>query len=115
METNKEEIADEAAVRDEEYDEAVEADEEYEIVTAEEVEDANEEGLARKLREQEKRMEEALERLEEEGVKGLGEEDLKEIVLELRHLEEKLHMWKEVQRLKITQLKQIFSRLDKIQ
>ena len=71
-------------------------DEDYEIVTAAEVQIAQEDELQTKMQEQDKQMEAVMDRLEEEGVVGMGEEDLREIVQELRHLEEKLHMWREV-------------------
>jgi hypothetical protein len=78
-----------------EAEETEEEEEEYEIVTSEEVE-------AVKGGAEDRRVEEALRRLEGEVgealvAQGLGEEELRQIVQELRHLEEKLHLWREVE------------------
>ena len=75
--------------------ETMEEDEEgFEIVSPVEVGETmrSEENME----DEDERIKEALEKLEEEGVEGLEEEDLRQIVEELRHLEERLHMWREV-------------------
>lgn len=64
-------------------------------------------------------MEEALRRLEQEegeglGEEGLGEEELRQIVEELRHLEEKLHLWREVRQNTVSSLREIADYMESI-
>ena len=44
----------------------------------------------------------------------LNQSDIKEVVTELRHLEEKLHLWREVRTKTISELREIADYIDKI-
>ena len=44
----------------------------------------------------------------------LNQNDIKEVVTELRHLEEKLHLWREVRTKTISELRDIADYIDKI-
>ena len=44
----------------------------------------------------------------------LNQNDIKEVVTELRHLEEKLHLWREARTKTISELREIANYIDKI-
>jgi len=89
-------------------------DEGFEVVTDHEVKEAMRNEVEEKLKAEDERIDSALDRLEKEGVDGLEEADLREIVEELRHLEEKLHMWREVRQNTVECLREIADYMDEI-
>merc|ERR1719394_1582550 len=74
------------------------------------------------IQEQDRKIEEVVERIEggmeagdlEGDLEGLDENDLREVVEELRHLEEKLHMWREVRQNTVTSLREIADYMDSV-
>merc|ERR1719234_532483 len=86
----------------------------FEVVTEHEVKEAMRNEVEEKMKDEDERIDSALDRLEKEGVDGLEEADLREIVEELRHLEEKLHMWREVRQNTVECLREIADYMDEI-
>jgi len=86
----------------------------FEVVTDHEVKEARRNEVEEKMKDEDERIDSAIDRLEKEGVNGLGEADLREIVEELRHLEEKLHMWREVRHNTVECLREIADYMDEI-
>jgi len=91
-----------------------EKEEGFEMVTEDEVKEAQRNEVAEKVKAEDEKIDFALDRLEKEGVDGLEEADLREIVQELRHLEEKLHLWREVRQTTVECLREIADYMDEI-
>jgi len=83
-------------------------DEFFEIIDNDEISEAT----ARGLTVYDKALEEAIQKLK--TVSDISEKDLKEITLEIRHLEEKLHLWREVRQRTIERLREIADYIDNV-
>jgi len=84
-------------------------DEIFEIIDSEEISEAT---AARGPNVYDKALEEAIQKLK--TVSAISEKDLKEITLEIRHLEEKLHLWREVRQKTIERLREIADYIDDV-
>ena len=91
-------------------------DEEFTIISDEEVKQAEkEEDLEEKFAAQDDEIERTIDQIKSERLSvELTEKELTELVEELRHLEERLHLWREVRLNTILQLRQIADYIDSV-
>merc|ERR1739838_473681 len=83
----------------------IEQDDSFEIVSIEEIQEAC--GTSDLIHHNKKYDQDFKDTIRQREDISLSEADLAQIVLELRHLEERLHLWREVRQKSILQLKEI--------
>jgi len=84
------------------------ADDVFEVIDSDEIENVK----ARRLDVYDKALENAIKKLKE--VNDISEKDLEHITEEIRHLEEKLHLWREVRERTIQRLREIADYMDNL-
>jgi len=67
-----------------------------------------------KFKDQDKEIEDTINKIAEDQTIDLSERDINEVVSELRHLEEKLHLWREVRQNTIIRLREIADYIDNV-
>eukprot|EP00092_Neocalanus_flemingeri_P011069 GFUD01011917.1.p1 GENE.GFUD01011917.1~~GFUD01011917.1.p1 ORF type:complete len:326 (+),score=106.17 GFUD01011917.1:73-1050(+) len=89
--------------------------ERFEIIENEEINDAVEDDiLSEKFKNQDNEIEDTIAKIAEDDAIDLNEKDIQEVVSELRHLEEKLHLWREVRQNTIVRLREIADYMDSV-
>jgi len=86
-------------------------EEEFTIISEEEVHGAEE---ALEKDRQTEQIERTIEQITEDEKLDLSERDISDVVSELRRLEEKLHLWREVRQTTIIQLREIADYIDSV-
>ena len=81
------------------------------VITDKDVEEADEEYVEELFKEQDESIEQVIESIED---LDLSENDIKDVVTELRHLEEKLHLWREVRMTTIKELREVADYIDSV-
>merc|ERR1712013_369731 len=66
------------------------------------------------FKQQDKEIEESITKMVEDDATDLDEKDIEAVVSELRHLEEKLHLWREVRQNTIIRLREIADYIDSV-
>ena len=85
--------------------------EEFLVITDKDVEEAEEEYVDELFKEQDESIEQVIDSIED---LDLSENDIKDVVTELRHLEEKLHLWREVRMATIKELREVADYIDRV-
>ena len=92
-----------------------ETHEAFEIVEDDEVYATGEdEILNEKFKNQDKEIEDTIAKIAEDDAIDLSEKDINEVVSELRHLEERLHLWREVRQNTVVRLREIADYIDNV-
>ena len=92
-----------------------ETNEAFEIVEDDEVYATGEdEILNEKFKNQDKEIEDTIAKIAEDDAIDLSEKDINEVVSELRHLEERLHLWREVRQNTVVRLREIADYIDNV-
>jgi len=95
--------------------EAGEISEVFEFIGIDEIYPADNDTEQNKLfRAQDDKIESTIAKVEDPTNIGLDEKDIKDVVSELRHLEEKLHLWREVRQNTIVRLREIAEYIDNV-
>ena len=81
------------------------------VITDKDVEEADEEYVEELFKEQDESIEQVIDSIED---LDLSENDIKDVVTELRHLEEKLHLWREVRMTTIKELREVADYIDSV-
>ena len=81
------------------------------VITDKDVEEADEEYVEELFKEQDESIEQVIDSIED---LDLSENDIKDVVTELRHLEEKLHLWREVRMTTIRELREVADYIDSV-
>jgi len=81
------------------------------VITDKDVEEADEENVEELFKEQDESIEQVIDSIED---LDLSENDIKDVVTELRHLEEKLHLWREVRMTTIRELREVADYIDSV-
>ena len=81
------------------------------VITDKNVEEADEEYVEELFKEQDESIEQVIDSIEDFD---LSENDIKDVVTELRHLEEKLHLWREVRMTTIRELREVADYIDSV-
>jgi len=94
---------------------AEEHDEVFEIIDNNEVYKAGEDSiLNERFKNQDDQIESTIAKIVDDDTMDLNENDIKDVVSELRHLEEKLHLWREVRQNTIVRLREIADYIDNV-
>jgi len=95
--------------------ESGEISEVFEIIGTDEIYPLDNDTEQNKLfRAQDDEIESTIAKVEDPHNIGLDEKDIKDVVSELRHLEEKLHLWREVRQNTIVRLREIAEYIDNV-
>ena len=87
----------------------------FEIVEDDEVYATGEdENQNEKFKNQDKDIEDTIAKIAEDDAIDLTEKDINEVVSELRHLEERLHLWREVRQNTVVRLREIADYIDNV-
>ena len=92
-----------------------EQNEVFEIIDNDEVYAAGEDSVINNaFKHQDDEIEATIAKIVEDDAIGLNEKDIQDVVSELRHLEEKLHLWREVRQNTIVRLREIADYIDNV-
>ena len=100
-----------------ETEEKLELDEDievFEIIDNDEIYSSGDNVLNNAFKQQDKEIEESIIKMVEDDATDLDEKDIEAVVSELRHLEEKLHLWREVRQNTIIRLREIADYIDSV-
>ena len=87
----------------------------FEIIDNDEVYAAGEDSVINNaFKHQDDEIEATIAKIVEDDAIGLNEKDIQDVVSELRHLEEKLHLWREVRQNTIVRLREIADYIDNV-
>merc|ERR1712013_684684 len=100
-----------------ETEEKLELDEDievFEIIDNDEIYSSGDNVLNNAFKQQDKEIEKSIIKMVEDDATDLDEKDIEAVVSELRHLEEKLHLWREVRQNTIIRLREIADYIDSV-
>ena len=90
-------------------DECSQDNESFTVITEEDVQEAKDDLYTK----QDETIDQVISQIDDLDL-NLSEKDIKDVVSELRHLEEKLHLWREVRTRTITELREIADYIDRV-